>query len=76
MENTEGSMIYLGGNIFDIYKEYHLTNLKQSNLKQFSPQIIGPQWLDIMKDSQNMNKKITLNSLICHPCIFFAEVSI
>lgn len=71
MENTEGSMIYLGGNILDIYKEYHLTNLKL-----FSPQIIGPQWLDIMKDSQNMKKKITLNSLICYPCIFFAEVSI
>ena len=70
MGNTEGSMIYLGGNILE-YKEYHLTNLKQ-----FSSQIIGPQWLDIMKDSQNMKKKITLNSLICHPCIFSAEVSI
>lgn len=55
MENTEESMTYLGGNILDIYKEYHLTNLKQSNLKQFSPQIIGPQWLDITKGSQNMN---------------------
>lgn len=50
MENTEESIIYLGGNILDIYKEYHLTNLKQ-----FSPQIIGPQWLDITKGSQNMN---------------------
>ena len=73
MGNIGKSMIYFGGNVLHIYEEYHLTNLKE-----FSPQIISLQWLDIMKRSQKheLRKKQPLKDFICHPYISFAEVSV